>query len=125
MCSPRTGTCLNFERHVPVALVDVAGLVPGASEGRGRGNAFLADLAGCDALIQVVDGAAATDVEGNPISPATDPATAAASIAHEVTFLTTELEQWIASVLATAGPEAFVVSKRKVSEACWASSLSA
>ena len=85
----------------------------GASEGRGRGNAFLADLAGCDALIQVVDGAAATDVEGNPISPATDPATAAASIAHEVTFLTTELEQWIASVLATAGPEAFVVSKRR------------
>ncbi len=100
ICSPRTGTCQGFERQVPVALVDVAGLVPGASEGRGRGNAFLADLAGCDALIQVVDGAAATDVEGNPIAPATDPAAAAASIAHEVTFLTTELEQWIAGVLA-------------------------
>lgn len=100
MCSPRTGACQGFERQVPVALVDVAGLVPGASEGRGRGNAFLADLAGCDALIQVVDGAAATDVEGNPIAPASDPAVAAASIAHEVTFLTTELEQWIAGVLA-------------------------
>ncbi len=100
ICSPRTGTCQGFERQVPVALVDVAGLVPGASEGRGRGNAFLADLAGCDALIQVVDGAAATDVEGNPIAPASDPAAAAASIAHEVTFLTTELEQWIAGVLA-------------------------
>jgi ribosome-binding ATPase YchF (GTP1/OBG family) len=60
----------------------------------------LADLAGCDALIQVVDGAAATDVEGNPIAPASDPAAAAASIAHEVTFLTSELEQWIAGVLA-------------------------
>ena len=100
MCSPRTGACQGFERQVPVALVDVAGLVPGASEGRGRGNAFLADLAGCDALIQVVDGAAATDVEGTPIAPASDPAAAAASIAHEVTFLTTELEQWIAGVLA-------------------------
>ena len=100
MCSPRTGACHGFERQVPVALVDVAGLVPGASEGRGRGNAFLADLAGCDALIQVVDGAAATDVEGNPVAPATDPAAAAASIAHEVTFLTTEIEQWIAGVLA-------------------------
>ena len=100
ICSPRTGACLGFERQVPVALVDVAGLVPGASEGRGRGNAFLADLAGCDALIQVVDGAAATDVEGNPIAPASDPAAAAASIAHEVTFLTNELEQWIAGVLA-------------------------
>ena len=82
---------------MPVALVDVAGLVPGAQkDARATPSA---DLAGCDALIQVVDGAAATDVEGNPISPATDPATAAASIAHEVTFLTTELEQWIASVL--------------------------
>ena len=38
MCSPRTGTCHGFERQVPVALVDVAGLVPGASEGRGRGT---------------------------------------------------------------------------------------
>ena len=33
----------------------MAGLVPGASEGKGRGNAFLADLSNCDALIQVID----------------------------------------------------------------------
>ena len=47
-------------------LVDVAGLVPGASQGRGRGNAFLSDLAECDALIQVIDVAGTTDIEGNP-----------------------------------------------------------
>ncbi|GFR42959.1 hypothetical protein Agub_g3957, partial [Astrephomene gubernaculifera] len=34
-------------RKVPVVVKDVAGLVPGAYQGRGRGNAFLNDL--CDA----------------------------------------------------------------------------
>jgi len=64
LCEPRTGSCIGHRRSVPVALVDVAGLVPGASEGRGRGNAFLADLANCDVLIQVVDAAGSTDIEG-------------------------------------------------------------
>ena len=45
ICQPRTGSCIGFRRLVPCFLVDVAGLVPGASEGKGRGNAFLADLA--------------------------------------------------------------------------------
>ena len=89
-----------------------------------EGNAFLADLAGCDALIQVVDGSGRHGRRGHDFT-GHGPRTAAASIAHEVTFLTTELEQWIASVLAMAGPAVFAVSKRKVSEACWASSLSA
>ena len=34
---------------------DVAGLVPGAYQGRGRGNAFLNDLTDADVLIHVVD----------------------------------------------------------------------
>ena len=99
ICVPRTGTCTAHERQVPVQLVDVAGLVPGAHEGRGRGNAFLADLAGCDALIQVVDGAGSTDEEGQPIPPATDASAAAAAVVREVTFLTEEIEQWIAGLL--------------------------
>ena len=41
ICTPRTGSCEHHQRYVPCMLVDVAGLVPGASEGRGRGNAFL------------------------------------------------------------------------------------
>ena len=64
LCQPRTGSCVGHRRFVPVALVDVAGLVPGASEGRGRGNAFLSDLANSNVLIQVVDAAGTTDVEG-------------------------------------------------------------
>ena len=64
LCQPRTGSCVSHRRFVPVSLVDVAGLVPGASEGRGRGNAFLADLANCDVLVQVVDAAGSTDLEG-------------------------------------------------------------
>ena len=51
LCEPRTGTCIGFCRTVPVTLVDVAGLVPGAHDGKGRGNQFLNDLAQCDACL--------------------------------------------------------------------------
>ena len=99
ICQPRTGTCVGFKRLVPCYLVDVAGLVPGASEGRGRGNAFLADLSNCDALIQVVDAAASTDIEGNPISPKGTIAEASNSIQEEIDFLELELDNWILGLL--------------------------
>ena len=38
----------------PMRFVDIAGLVEGASEGKGRGNDFLDDIRGVDALIHVV-----------------------------------------------------------------------
>ena len=31
-CNPRSGYCINHTRFVPVELLDVAGLVPGAHE---------------------------------------------------------------------------------------------
>ena len=99
ICEPRTGSCVGFKRLVPCYLVDVAGLVPGASEGRGRGNAFLADLSNCDALIQVVDAAASTDIEGNPISPQKTITDAAKSIQEEIDFLALELDNWILGLL--------------------------
>ena len=83
-------------------MVDVAGLVPGASEGRGRGNAFLADLANCDALIQVVDAAASTDIEGNPQQPSKDATVALKSMQDEIEFLTVELDNWILGLLKDA-----------------------
>ena len=55
-------------RFVPVELMDVAGLVPGASEGKGLGNQFLDDLRQADAFIQIVDISGTTDIEGKPIS---------------------------------------------------------
>lgn len=53
-------------RFVPFELMDVAGLVEGASEGRGLGNEFLNDLAGADAFIHIADMSGETDHEGKP-----------------------------------------------------------
>ena len=46
--NPRDGYVKNGLRFVPFELMDVAGLVEGASEGKGLGNAFLSDLAGAE-----------------------------------------------------------------------------
>ncbi len=93
ICTPNTGTCRGFKRIVPVTLVDVAGLVPGAHEGRGRGNQFLSDLSRCDALIQVVDVSGSTDLEGNPIgSGGSEPI-------EEYRFLLSELDSWILGII--------------------------
>ena len=99
ICQPRTGSCVGFRRSVPVALVDVAGLVPGASEGRGRGNAFLADLANCDVLIQVVDAAGSTDVEGQFRGAVSTTEAAIQSVTEEIEFLEHELDAWIGGLL--------------------------
>ena len=93
ICEPRTGACNNFSRLVPITLVDVAGLVPGAHKGRGRGNQFLSDLASCDALIQVVDASGGTDIEGNPIG------SGGSSPEEEYHFLIEELAAWIDGII--------------------------
>jgi len=62
--NPKNSVCKDGVRLIPVKLVDVAGLVEGASSGRGRGNQFLDELRQADALIQVVDASGSTDVEG-------------------------------------------------------------
>ena len=93
ICSPNTGSCVGHNRLVPVTLVDVAGLVPGAHEGRGRGNQFLSDLARCDALIQVVDVSGSTDLEGNPVGEG------GSSPVEEHEFLLGELDAWIRGII--------------------------
>src|SRR3990167_5978353 len=65
-CNPNHGFCINHKRFVPVDLMDVAGLVPGASEGKGLGNQFLDDLRNADVFIHIVDASGTTDVEGKP-----------------------------------------------------------
>lgn len=47
-------------------VAQVAGLVPGAYAGRGKGNRFLADLCTADALLHVVDASGLTDQSGCP-----------------------------------------------------------
>lgn len=55
---------MDGKRSVPIELLDVAGLVPGAHQGKGLGNKFLDDLRHADALIHVVDVSGTTDAEG-------------------------------------------------------------
>lgn len=64
-CKPNYGACVQGKRSVPIELLDVAGLVPGAHEGKGLGNKFLDDLRHADALVHVVDVSGTTDAEGN------------------------------------------------------------
>ena len=60
-CNPKFGFCLNHRRFIPVDLLDVAGLVPGAHEGKGMGNQFLEDLRPADVLIHVIDVSGSTN----------------------------------------------------------------
>ena len=91
-CRPRNSTCTNGIRNIPVNVVDVAGLVPGAHLGKGMGNQFLNDLAGADALIQVVDCSGETDMHGERTEWA-DPA-------EEVLMVRKELVEWISGIIA-------------------------
>lgn len=92
-CTPRTGYCVDGVRMVPVEMLDVAGLVPGAHEGKGLGIQFLDDLSRADALIHVIDATGATSIDGNPVPPGTqDPA-------EDVQFLEDEIAHWIAGIL--------------------------
>ena len=52
---------------VSLVVKDVAGLVPGAYQGRGRGNRFLDDLTDADVLVHVLDASGSTDEGGNAV----------------------------------------------------------
>ena len=87
-CNPNQGFCLDGERFVPVKLIDVAGLVPGAHEGKGMGNKFLDDLGSADAFIHVIDASGSTNQNGEPVKAGSyDPA-------NDVRFLEVELDMW-------------------------------
>ena len=91
--NPREGYYVDGWRFVPVELMDVAGLVPGAHEGQGMGNAFLDDLRQADVLIHVIDAAGGTNEKGEPVEVGTyDPA-------NDVKFLETELDMWYLGIL--------------------------
>jgi ribosome-binding ATPase len=93
-CNPNHGFCINGKRFVPIDLMDVAGLVKGASEGKGLGNQFLDDLRGADVFIHIVDVSGTTDEEGkqtenyNPV--------------NDVTLLEDELNKWFCNILMKA-----------------------
>ncbi|WP_148414257.1 redox-regulated ATPase YchF [Haloferax sp. KTX1] len=90
-CTPSVGYCDHGMRFVPVKLVDVAGLIPGAHEGKGLGNQFLTDLNEADVLVHVVDFSGETDIEGE--------ATEGHDPREDIDFLENELDMWYLGVL--------------------------
>ncbi|ABL78117.1 redox-regulated ATPase YchF [Thermofilum pendens] len=91
--NPRNSICIDGWRFIPVELIDVAGLVPGAWEGRGLGNMFLDHLRRAPVLIHVVDASGGTDEEGRPVPPGThDPL-------QDVFFLEKEFAMWMLQVV--------------------------
>ncbi len=92
-CNPREGFCINHKRFVPVDVLDVAGLVPGAHEGKGLGNQLLDDLRQADALIHVVDFAGSTNERGEPIELGNyDPI-------NDIKFLEEEIDYWYLGII--------------------------
>ncbi len=91
--NPRNSLCLDGTRLVPVELIDIAGIVPGAWEGKGLGNQFLDEIRRADALIHVVDASGGTDCEGKSCKPGEhDPL-------EDVQFLEREITMWMVTIL--------------------------
>ncbi|SCG84659.1 redox-regulated ATPase YchF [Methanobacterium congolense] len=92
-CSPRNSKCVEGKRLIPVELVDVAGLVPGAHEGRGLGNKFLDDMMQAKVLLHIIDASGSTDEEGRPCEAGShDPL-------EDINFLQHEIVMWLMSIL--------------------------
>jgi ribosome-binding ATPase YchF (GTP1/OBG family) len=91
--NPKNSLCLDGVRLVPVELIDIAGLVPGAWEGRGLGNQFLDEIRRADALVHIVDASGGTDCEGKTCKPGEhDPL-------EDVKFLEREITMWMVTIL--------------------------
>jgi len=91
--NPREGFILRDYRFVPVELLDVAGLVPGAHQGKGLGNQFLDDLNQADALIHVIDISGGTNERGEPLPENTY------NPSEDIRFLEFELDMWYLRII--------------------------
>lgn len=92
-CKPKLGYCMLANRFVPIDLLDVAGLVPGAHKGEGLGTQFLDDLRQADAFIHVIDISGATNERGETVPALSyDPA-------EDIRFLEVEIDMWFFGLL--------------------------
>lgn len=86
-------SCIGGTRYVPVKLIDIAGLVPGAHEGKGLGNKFLDDARQAEVLIHVIDASGSSDINGQPVPAGThDPM-------EDVRFVEEEFDHWMKQIL--------------------------
>ncbi|ADC46032.1 translation-associated GTPase [Methanobrevibacter ruminantium M1] len=92
-CNPNNSQCIDGTRLIPIELIDVAGLVPGAHEGKGLGNKFLDDLMQAKVFIHVIDASGGTDAEGNPVELGShDPL-------EDIEFLEHEIVMWMYGIV--------------------------
>jgi len=97
--NPKNSLCMNGIRLIPVELIDCAGLVPGAWQGRGLGNQFLDEIRKADALVHVIDASGGTDIEGRVIKLGShDPV-------EDARFLETEITMWFVQILKKDWPK--------------------
>ncbi len=113
-CNPNHGFCINHNRFVPIDLMDVAGLVKGASEGKGLGNQFLDDLREADVFVHIVDVSGTTDSEGKPVP------NGEYNPLNDIELLEDELNKWFCNILMKVWrtfARTIEMSKAKFSEA--------
>lgn len=91
--TPINSRCINGVRFIPIKLIDVAGLVPGAHSGKGLGNKFLDDARQASVIIHVVDISGSTDEEGKPVS------LGGGNPLYDVEFVENEFDLWIYSLI--------------------------
>ncbi|MBZ6496232.1 redox-regulated ATPase YchF [Natrinema longum] len=85
--------CEDGKRYVPIELLDVAGLVPGAHEGKGLGNQFLDELTNADVIVNVVDASGGTNEKGEPVDIGDhDPL-------EDIDFIEEEMDLWLAGIV--------------------------
>ncbi|AGB39362.1 redox-regulated ATPase YchF [Natronococcus occultus] len=85
--------CEDGKRYVPVELIDVAGLVPGAHEGKGLGNQFLDELTNADVIVNVIDASGGTNEKGEPVDIGEhDPL-------EDIDFVEEEMDLWLADIV--------------------------
>ncbi len=89
-CEPQNSKCMDGVRLVPVKVWDIAGLVPGAHEGKGLGLQFLDDIRQASVLIHVLDVSGRTDENGEP-TEGYDPS-------KDLSFLEKEFDYWMLSI---------------------------
>jgi ribosome-binding ATPase YchF (GTP1/OBG family) len=92
-CMPNNSQCDNGTRLIPVELIDVAGLVPDAWQGKGLGNKFLDDLRQASALIHIVDASGGTTIDGMPCKVGEHDSL------EDVEFLDREVSYWLRSII--------------------------
>eukprot|EP00980_Cylindrotheca_fusiformis_P006872 scaffold1437_cov113-Cylindrotheca_fusiformis.AAC.1 len=101
----------NGQRLLPILLKDVAGLVPGAYQGRGKGNRFLNDLCDATVLVHVLDASGTADAQGN-----TTGGTDMTNPLDDMQWIRSELVEWVYGNVAAKWDTISRKGRKKLSE---------